>query len=758
MPLRICFNCIIWLYLLLGLSPVALAQRADTSGWHGPSIGVTLSGGGAKGLAHIGILKAIDSAGLDVRYVTGTSMGGVIGALYAIGYSGHQIDSITRTGDWNLLLSNGIMLRALSMDAKDQYHYYLLSFPIIKGLPKMPEGLLESEELWLKLSEVYFPVYREHFFKHFYRSFQCVATDVTTQQAVALDTGSLVKAVRASMSIPSFFTPVSEGKHLYIDGGVVDNFPVSNAMAMGAGLVIGSSVVTPDSSEGNKYPTVINVLLHIALYRQWEDMKKQAALTSVFIDQKLDRYNMMSFNQASRIIEEGDRIGRLYYPKFKHIKDSISDLHPDYVPRPAQGVPNVSRVFITALKVQGINRTQEIFFKQALDFHVFRWYKASEISASIRKAFGTEYYQRITYELKPQGPDSALIVFSVQENPLNSLNLGIDYNKLAGLGLVVNLTFKNILNSYSRTELTTVISNNFRFSVEHVNHLLHPSYQYFSIGVSSEAMKLDVYSLHFVKMGQMRRWYSSVNAGYAFFYNRYLLLQSGFKVENLDYKPIVPYGVQVDGNQFNFLPYLLLHVNTLDDNVFPRSGVRLSLEGSWIFQQRPNFDIYSQQKSILNVDSLGLYLKNFGRLDLSLQQYIPFSSRLTGFYLLQTGIQFNRSKDLLNRYLVGGLNTVMHNQILFAGLNEGSLTSSSVASIQVGFRREFPGSFYLSLRGNLLYYNLLDASNHFRCPPFLSGYSLSLGHTLNFMPIELSTMYCDQLRRILYYLNIGFRF
>ena len=207
-----------------------------------PKVGVTLSGGGAKGLAHIGILKAIDSAGLKVDYVTGTSMGGIIGALYACGYSGDTIEKIARNTDWDLLLSNAASLRSLSIDEKDEYDKYAAELPWVNNAFQLPSGVFESEELWLKFSEFFFPVYNIKDFLKFPKSFKCIATDIATGEAVVLDSGEIVSAVRSSMAIPSVFTAVDYNGRKFIDGGVTRNFPVKDVKQMGADIVIGSNV------------------------------------------------------------------------------------------------------------------------------------------------------------------------------------------------------------------------------------------------------------------------------------------------------------------------------------------------------------------------------------------------------------------------------------------------------------------------------------------------------------------------------------
>ena len=149
-----------------------------------PKIGVTLSGGGAKGLAHIGILKAIDSAGLKVDYITGTSMGSIIGSMYAIGYSADTIEKLAKSIDWDLYLTNQSSLRSIFMEEKDEYSKYIIELPWVNNRFRLPTGVLQAQELWLKFSELYFPAYEQKDFSRFSIPFRCIGTDVGTGEAV----------------------------------------------------------------------------------------------------------------------------------------------------------------------------------------------------------------------------------------------------------------------------------------------------------------------------------------------------------------------------------------------------------------------------------------------------------------------------------------------------------------------------------------------------------------------------------------------
>ncbi len=210
-----------------------------------PKIGLVLSGGGAKGLAHIGILKAIDSAGLKIDFITGTSMGSILGGLYAIGYSADSIEKIARGIDWDLLLSNQSSMRSMITDEKSEYGKYDVELPWVNQWFRFSTGVIEGQELWLKFSELFRPVYGINDFSKFSIPFKCLATDISTGEAVELDTGDIVTAVRASMAIPTIFTAVEDNGRKLVDGGVVRNFPVRDVRDMGADIVIGSNVSGP---------------------------------------------------------------------------------------------------------------------------------------------------------------------------------------------------------------------------------------------------------------------------------------------------------------------------------------------------------------------------------------------------------------------------------------------------------------------------------------------------------------------------------
>jgi NTE family protein len=257
-----------WGFIFLLVTLGGFTQELPISGF-----GLTLSGGGAKGLAHVGVLKALDSAGIQIDYVTGTSMGSIVGGLYAIGYSGKEIEKIARGLNWNEILSNRVSLRSIAIEEKADYNNFTIEVPFEDGFFTIPSGAIESQELWLQLSELFFPVYAIKDFNQFERAFRAIAADVETGEVVSLDHGEIINALRASMAIPAVFTAVEiEGRKL-VDGGVVRNFPVSEAKDMGAGYVFASNV-----SQGlmaKEYLTnPLQILMQIIFFKESEDYER----------------------------------------------------------------------------------------------------------------------------------------------------------------------------------------------------------------------------------------------------------------------------------------------------------------------------------------------------------------------------------------------------------------------------------------------------------------------------------------------------
>lgn len=732
-----------------------LVSQGQTGMTPRPKIGLTLSGGAAKGLAHIGILKAIDSAGLKIDYITGTSMGSIIGALYAAGYSGAQIEQLARKVDWDILLSNQSTLRSLLMAEKEEYSRYAVELPWVNNGFKLPTGVLQAEELWLKLSELFFPVHDVKDFDKFSIPFKCIGTDIATGEAVVMDKGEIVTAIRSSMAIPSLFTAVEYDGRRLVDGGIVRNFPVSDVKAMGADIVIGSQVATGLLPK-EKLVNAFQILLQIAFLKEADENRRGVEMCDIYIGMPMENYNAGSFNKSTEILEFGLTEGRKIYPRLKALSDSLAGLYGRADTQTAR-LPVVDSIKISSFEIHGLKNTTPDFFSHMMGFESNRYYTAARLTNMVRKVFGTRYYNRVVYSLQPNGDGTSKIVFDVTENPLSFAKLGIHYNSFTGIGILVNLTTRNFFLPHSRSMVTVNVGDNLRVRGEHLQYLGRGKNIAMIVGSQYDRLDFTTYN-NFRKDGlyAMQLFKAAANLQYSG--NRKFTVGIGTRYEWIKYKPSIQSVLEVSGKNEFINSYTYAAVNTLDKSIYPRRGWKVDAELGWVYNQSPSVSFFANGEPISNVDSLGISYNNFTRLAVNAEMYLPLRSRSTLFSVIQSGINFDYRQNIMNDFIVGGMTELFRNQVMFAGLEEGTITTPSVAAVQLGYRYELFNNGYVLLRTNALVNNFISTSNLFQKPNFLSGHALSFGYNFALGPLEVSAMYSDQTRKLHSYINLGISF
>jgi NTE family protein len=709
-----------------------------------------LSGGGAKGLAHIGILKAIDSAGLSIDYVTGTSMGSIIGSLYAAGYSADSILYMARRMHWDQLLSNQSSLRNIIMEEKDEYGKYDLELPWQNNFFRISTGVLEGQELWLKFSELLFPVYKIKNFDSLNIPFKCIATDISTGQAVVLDSGEIVNAVRASMAIPSVFTAVEYNGRLLVDGGIVRNFPVKDVREMGAQFVIGSNV-TSSLLPANKVNNALQVLLQVAFFREAEDTKLEVPLCNIYVQTPLEKYSMATFSQADEIIEAGLEEGRKIYPQLKRLADSLNGLYEPV--QKEKELPDLQSVKISSYQVNGLNFTKQDFFIHTTGLLTNHVYTPEMLAYMVRRAAGTRYYNLITYYLDPQPDHSAKIVFDVSENPLTFGKLSLHYNQFTGISAILNVTSRDFFTPNSRSSLTLNIGENFRVKGDHIQYLGRGRKFALVLSTQYDQMKITTYQ-NTKEAGIYDQNYFVFDGRLGYSTNRNITIGFGSRFEWTKYNPSITSALEINGTDDFPTGYFFFNHNSLDRPVYPKKGVKAELEGDWIFTQNPNLQLHSDDRDVDTITASNPY----PRITFHFESYTPLSNKSTLLFLLQSGLNFQKG-NVMNEFSIGGLTYSFHNQITFAGLREGSYYSSSMAALQTGFRYNMYGNLYLTARANVMFNNFVNNENKFYdTPDFLSGYALTFTYNFVLGPLELSAMYCDQWKRVMGYVNIGIPF
>lgn len=331
-------------HFILLLSFVSVALFAQPS--ERPKVALVLGGGGAKGAAEVGVLKYIEQSGVPIDMIVGTSIGSIIGGLYAVGYNSEQLDSLFRSQEWLDLLTDRNTDNIGKIFTKEDGQTYLMGFPINLNFKKKEGkkfrlGALRGDSIVSTLERMT-NITDSIDFDDLPIPFRCVAVDVNTMEEVVLSSGSLAQAMRASMAIPLAFRPILLNNRTLVDGGVLNNLPVDVAKAMGADIVIAVDLtVNKHDEKGNDtslFDTEDNSIvpsldkLGILSATQWAlfrpDVKKyhhNLQLVDIYINPNLQGYGAHSFmpNKISEMISLGEQAGKKSLKALKSLRKKI---------------------------------------------------------------------------------------------------------------------------------------------------------------------------------------------------------------------------------------------------------------------------------------------------------------------------------------------------------------------------------------------------------------------------------------------------
>ncbi len=721
-----------------------------------PRIGLSLSGGGAKGLAHIGILEAIDSAGLEIDAITGTSMGAIVGSLYAVGYSGKEIEKIARSLNWNELFLSIPRYDQVGFLQKDEFGKYPLQLPLEKGKIKPYTGIFEAQDIWKEFGKLYMPVYRIKDFSKFNIPFLCIATDLVTGKPVTLRNGDITTAVRASMAIPSIFTTVDYQDTKLVDGGVVRNFPVENLNEFGVDYFIGVNL-SMGLQNAEKLNSPVDVLMQIAFYKDDSNFDMQKKLCDLYIEPDLRGFSSGSFSASDSIIDIGIETGLNYYHYFRKLADSLKGDH--ILSKPiGSRLPVVREVVIDSIEVNGLNIAERDIFIQQIGLKPGKTYDAEDITKALEMVYSTRSYRRISYNLDPLEPDHAKIKFEVEKNPKSILNFGIHYNTYSGSAILMGINSQNEFIKNSRTILKMNISENFRALLKHQQFVTGYKRRGIEFSAYYEHLKFPIYD-NFEQQYLYKSNNGNIDLNLFQLIGRSGNAGMGITKEWLSLKPeITPVLIfKADNNFWN--SYVFFKINTLDEIVFSHTGRKSSIKLGYIFNQKPDASFEEADQEIQVGDSIRANIGNHIQLNVKTERYFPVKKRTTIFYQLHSGINFSPELAFLNYYSVGGLHDFLRNQIVFAGLKENQVNTNSIVNFQLGIQIEPIKKLFTILRANAALYDFIGlAPEEWGKSNFLSGYSLSAGYKSIIGPIELSLLYNDQSKSFAGHLTVGFAF
>ncbi|MEO0526883.1 MAG: patatin-like phospholipase family protein, partial [Bacteroidota bacterium] len=294
-------------------------------------VGLVLSGGGAKGMAHIGALKVIEEAGVQVDYIGGTSMGAIVGALYASGYSAMELDSIFKNTDFLELIQDNLPRDAKTFYEKDDSERYALTLPFNKFKISFPASISGGQNIYNELVRLMYHVKDVGDFKKLPIPFFCIATDLETGQEVVLDKGYLPEAIMASGTFPSLFEPSEINGRILIDGGVVNNYPIQKVKDMGPDVIIGVDV-QHGLSDRESLQSATEVLLQINNFRTVQDMVEKSKRTDIYIKPDIADFSVIDFGLGNDIIKSGEVAAKQQYESLKMLSIQQNRQKPPITP------------------------------------------------------------------------------------------------------------------------------------------------------------------------------------------------------------------------------------------------------------------------------------------------------------------------------------------------------------------------------------------------------------------------------------------
>jgi NTE family protein len=683
---------------------------------------VVLSGGGAKGIAHVGILKALEQEGLKPDFIAGTSMGSVVGGLYAIGYTADQLDTIVREINWSQILSNEIPLEYVAYEEKEYYNRYLVELPIKKGKLQLPSGMLQGQMLDEMLSRLTWPSNNYESFDEFPIPFRCLATDVSTGKAIVFKDGSLAKAMRASMAIPTAFTPVDLDTTLVVDGGIVDNFPVGELIRMGADIIIGVNV-----SHGFESAYDINsmtgILMQISMIPSSEKLENQIKQCDIYIAPDLQGYSTASFGNYKEILQLGYEAGEKFKPEFKALAEKIGTNIDDAYKPPSL---NPDSIYIGKILVTGNQHVNSTLILTKLQIEAGDKVSRNEIETGVNAIYGINNFDKVTYRLQslPEENTYQLTIKVIEKTPA-ILKGSVHYDNIFGIGIVANVTLRNILGKSSRTIITGDISENPKFRFDYLKYIgkhqgvaINFKYDYLREKLpkytNGKLIDLESSSLHKVHFNFIttQSLHNSISLGV--FYEHNTQMQK--------FNSIVPEGVK-HGIFSYFSGNLLFMANTFNDRNYPTKGREVTVGVQFIMHSKYkiiyekgidsiNFSFDNDGQIIvvpINESDFNKYIIDpitpnpYGMAQFSIIRYFQIRKNFQVIPYFATGLTLSTDvNSLFQSYRIGGYQRVNYIDRRFFGLNYSEISWENYAMTGLFFQNIIIKSLYLKYGANFL--------------------------------------------------------
>ncbi|QVY64855.1 patatin-like phospholipase family protein [Polaribacter sp. Q13] len=711
-----------------------------------PKVGLVLSGGGAKGFAHIGVLKEIDKAGLQIDYVGGTSMGAIVGGLYAIGYSGEQIEQIVLKTDFVSLLQDKLPRNSEPFFEKEFGEKTFITLPVHKGAVGFPKAVSKGQNVLNFLMELLASVEGISDFKKLPIPFFCIATDVEDGNAVLLEKGSLPLALRASGSFPTLLNPVVLDNKLLVDGGIANNFPISVMKSKGMDIVIGVDV-EGSLNQKEKLNTVVDLMNQIVSYQMYRKTDKEKEILDVYIHPEIKGYNVVSFDKKVEILQKGIEEGQKFNKVFKELalkqthKTARKKLH-----------FNKEKFLISDIDISGSKLYTRAFVLGKVKVKVGDRLSRKEITKRIHLLSSTKNYERIAYHLTKKKDNTYSLKLQLNETNENAnLKLGVHYDFLYKSGFLVNYNQKHLLLDNDLFSLDMVLGDNLRYSLDYfvdngfyISYGFRSRYNHFRTNskfnsiisqypsISSINLKYtDITSQFFLQTAFNRRFTLGVG------------LEHKYVKATTETIASASNGVTIfdNSNYLNSFGYLKL--DTYDKKYFPTKGYFGDLNFKWYMvssDHNNDFSPFAQTKGTLGFAT-------------------TFWDKLTFQMTNEAGFTLNDvNSDVFDFYLGGYNKNYINTFVSFYGYDFAELSDNTFLKSEFNFRYAIADKHYLSLIAN---YGRLE-DNVFKNIDLFenikTGYAIGYSYNSLIGPLEIKYSWSPDNKENYWLFNLGFWF
>ena len=718
------------------------------------SVGLVLSGGGAKGLAHIGVLKAIEQAGVKIDYIAGTSTGAIVGALYAAGYTAAQLDVMFKKVDFSTLIQDQVPRRAKTFNEKDESIKYALTLPFDGFEISFPTGLSNGQNIYNLFSKLTSHVNHLTDFSKLPIPFLCVATNAENGEMVLLENGYLPRAVSASGALPTLFNPVVINDMILIDGGIVNNYPIKELKAKGVDVIIGVDV--QDGIKKKKDLTsALDIVLQVNNYTSVKQMQTKIKDTDVYIKPNIEEFSVVSFDDANRIVQAG-------FEAANQVTQKLERIAQQQTPRAAlKPVPHSKEdLYIKQVVIEGNQQYTAAYILGKLKLKTPATVSYSSFVEGVNNLSATGNFDDIDYRFVKDQSNHYTVFFKVIESKSKMvLRLGAHYDPLFDTGVLLNVTRKQFLTNNDIASLDVIVGDNLRYNFNYYIDKgfywslgFNSSYDFFDKNVSTDFVANDLNNTSGFPVNKIDFQYSDfTNQLYGeTLFNRIFLLGAGVEHKFLRYisetigtdSDNVPRTIFDATNYYSAFGYI--KYDTYDNIFFPKKGV--------VFQADTHLYLFSQGSNS-NFEPFTILKAKVGYAQ-------TIFKKLTSVFTTETGFKIGSSSTSSLDFMLGGYGFKQINNILpFYGYEALSLRGDTYLKSSITLDYEIIKNHHLSLFANIANVDdaLFQKDDWLKAIPY-TGVGVGYGLNTFLGPLELKYAYSKEREVGELYVRLGFKF